>query len=310
MQKVVRDLGSYYLLSYYSSNTRLDGRFRRLRCEVRATVLSVRARPCYLAPTEAEARGVGRHRNSRRQPRLSRPTVTRALDALEPARVTFRRACRPWARDNQSGAIVELDAATASSLSLSGGTLRLTVTPEKAAGADADASSQSLVVGIEPGQRIIAVNATDRPLPPGRYTVRAELTARNARLPLQVSTVATVPAEHAEVGSGALASRRGPSTGLAYVNTADPRFRRTERLRVEVPLATVGFAGTGRILTRTGQPMPLVVSFSSRIDAQTKLRFGLADVTLSRLPKRVRSRTVAGKERPIEAVSSGFRIVP
>ena len=52
-------------------------------------------------------------------------------------------------------------------------------------------------------------------------------------------------------------SRRGPSTGLAYVGTADPRFRRTERLRVEVPLAGDGFTGTGRLLTREGSATPL-----------------------------------------------------
>ena len=92
--------------------------------------------------------------------------------------------------------------------------------------------------------------------------MRAELTPRNGRLPIQVTTFATVPAETAEVGTGALALRRGPSTGLAYIATADPRFRRTERLRLEVPLAGEGFTGTGRLLTREGQPMPLVVTYA------------------------------------------------
>ena len=76
-----------------------------------------------------------------------------------------------------------------------------------------------------------------------------------------MTTFATVPADAAEVGTGGLASRRGPSTGLAYVATADPRFRRTERLRLEVPLAGEGFTGTGRLLTREGQATPLIVSY-------------------------------------------------
>ncbi len=179
------------------------------------------------------------------------------------------------------------------------------------AGAESDAASQTLVVSIEPGQRSIAVNATEQPLPPGRYTVRAELTARNTRLPLQVATFATVPEERAEVGSGALASRRGPSTGLAYVGTADPRFRRTERLRAEVPLAADGFTGTGRILTRTGQPTPLVVSYSSRIDAQTMMRSGVADVTLSALAEGEYVLELSlVKNGTTDVVSYGFRIVP
>ena len=62
--------------------------------------------------------------------------------------------------------------------------------------------------------------------------------------------------------------------------TADPRFRRTERLRIEVPLAEPATEATGRMLTREGQPMPLVVTYSSRVDEATQLRLGVADVTL------------------------------
>ena len=313
MQKVFRDLGSYYLLSYYSTNTRLDGRFRRLRVEVKRDGLSVRARPGYLAPTEAEARGGGAAIDRIAAAAGSPPpTVARALDALAPARGNLPARVQAVGARQSIRAIVELDAATAKQPEwMSGGTLRLTVTPEKAAGTEAAAGSQSLVVGIEPGQRSVAVAAADRPLQPGRYAVRAELTARNSRLPLQVATFATVPEEAAEVGSGALAWRRGPSTGLAYVATADPRFRRVERLRVEVPLAADGFSGTGRILTRTGQPMPLVVSFSSRIDAQMMLRFGVADVTLSALAEGEYVLELSlVKNGATEVVSYGFRMIP
>ena len=65
--------------------------------------------------------------------------------------------------------------------------------------------------------------------------------------------------------------------------TADPRFRRTERLRLEVPLASEGFTGTGRLLTREGQATPLIVAFSMRTDEATKQQFGVADVTLAPL---------------------------
>ena len=128
---------------------------------------------------------------------------------------------------------------------LSGGTLRLTFEPERTAGSTTTAQSHTQTIAIEPGQRSIVIPGSERPLTAGRYAVRAELTARNGRLPIQVTTFATVPADAAEVGTGGLAARRGPSTGLAYVATADPRFRRTERLRLEVPLADAGFAGAG-----------------------------------------------------------------
>ena len=120
-----------------------------------------------------------------------------------------------------------------------------------------------------------------------------------------------MPAETAEVGTGALASRRGPSTGLAYVATADPRFRRTERLRVEVPLAGDGFSGTGRLLTRDGQPTALVVSFTNRTDATTKQQFGVADVTLAPLAEGEYVLELSlTKNGTTEIVLYGFRIVP
>ena len=48
MQKIFADVGSYYLMSYYSTNQKLDGRFRRIRVEVKRDDVSVRARPGYL----------------------------------------------------------------------------------------------------------------------------------------------------------------------------------------------------------------------------------------------------------------------
>jgi hypothetical protein len=188
--------------------------------------------------------------------------------------------------------------------------LRLTFEPERVTGSSSVAQPQTLTKAIDPGQRSIVISGSEQPLAAGRYAVRAELTPRNGRLPLQVTTFATVPAEAAEVGTGGLAARRGPSTGLVYVATADPRFRRTERLRLEVPLASEGFTGTGRLLTRDGQATQLVVAFSARTDEATKQQFGVADVTLAPLAEGEYvvelSLTKAGKT---ETVTYGFRIV-
>ena len=120
-----------------------------------------------------------------------------------------------------------------------------------------------------------------------------------------------MPPEAVEVGTGLLALRRGPSTGLAYIATADPRFRRTERLRVEVPLAAADYVGTARLLTRAGQPMPLVATYSTRVDASTNVTFGVADIVLAPLAEGdyvfEATLTKGGKS---EVVAYGFRIVP
>ncbi len=312
MQKVFADVGSYYLLSYYSTNPKLDGRFRRIRVEVKRPDTQVRARPGYLAPTEAEARAAGAAIDRAGAAKnATPPTVTRALDAIAPARGNLPVRVQAAGGRNSIRAIVELDVATAKQPEwISGGTLRMTIEPERTTGAAA-AGAQTITMAIEPGQRSISVNGPEQPLKPGRYSVRAELTPRNGRVPIQVTTFATVPLETAEVGTGALASRRGPSTGLAYIGTADPRFRRTERLRLEVPLAGEGFTATGRLLTREGSPMPLVVTYTARTDEVTQQRSGIADVTLAPLAAGEYVLEISiEKNGKSEVVSYGFRIIP
>ena len=309
MRRILSDLGSYYLLSYYSSNTRLDGRFRRIRVEVKRPDVEVRARPGYLAPTEEEARGAGvtpeRPASSRPAPP---PTVTRALDAITPGRGNLPVRIQASGARSSIRAVVELDAATIKLPEwISGGTLRLTIDPERGT----SAATQTVTAAIEPGQRSIPIAGTDAPLPPGRYSVRAELTPKAGRLPIQVTTFATVPAAAAEVGTGALALRRGPSTGLAYVATADPRFRRTERLRVEVPLMAEGYTGSARLLTREGQPLALAATYSTRVDEAKAQTLAVGDVTLAPLATGEYVFEVSlVKDGKTEVVTYGLRIIP
>lgn len=314
MKKAFTDVGSYYLLGYYSTNPKLDGKFRRIRVEVKRPDAHVRNRPGYLAPTESEARAAGAMiEKAGAKPSLP-PTVTRALDAIAPARGNLPMRIQAIGARNTIRAVIELDAVTAKQPEwIAGGTLKLTIEPERPAAGltSAPPASQVITLAIDPGQRSIVVNGSERPLTAGRYAVRAELLPRNSRVPIQMTTFTTVPAEASEVATGGLALRRGPSTGLAYVATADPRFRRTERLRLEVPLAGDGFTATGRLLTREGQAMPLIVGFSMRTDEATQQRFGVADLTLAPLAEGdyvlELSLTKGGKP---ELVSYGFRIVP
>ena len=310
MQKIFADVGSYYLLSYYSTNQKLDGRFRRIRVEVKREDVNVRARPGYLAPTEAEARAAGASLTSARGTNIPPPTVTRALDALAPARGNLPVRLQAAGAPGTIRAVVELDPATAKQPEwLSGGTLKVTFEPERGAATQGGAS-QTLTLAIEPGQRSIPIDGTDQPLAAGRYSVRAELTARGSRLPIQVTTFATVPADTVPVGTAALALRRGPSTGLAYIPTADPRFRRTERLRIEVPVASAGFTGTGRLLTREGKPLQVVVNVSAREDAKGQhLAVGEAVLAPLAAGEYVLELSLA-KDGKTEAVSYGFRLIP
>jgi VWFA-related protein len=298
--RVMADLNSYYLMSYYSTNAKMDGRFRKIAVRVKRPGVEVRARPGYLAPTEAEVLGA-----SITAPAGPAEGVKRALDALAPARGNLPVRLQAAGSRGHIRAVVELDPATAKQPEWAGGgTAKVSIEPEAAGGAKAT-PLQTVSVEFAGGQRSVSVDGFEATLPAGRYTVRAELTPRAGRLALNVSTPATVPEATALAGPDLLASRRGPSTGLAYVPTADQRFRRTERLRVELPLMTEGVAGIGRVLTREGQALPLVVTYSATATA------GIADVVLAPLTtgEYVLELTLT-RDATTASVTYGFRIVP
>jgi hypothetical protein len=167
-------------------------------------------------------------------------------------------------------------------------------------------------ITLEPGQRSFnleegAVGA----LQPGRYVVRLSLTPKGGMLPLQTSLDVTVPETGALLASSGMASRRGPSTGLQYVATADTRYKRTERVRFEVPRLSTEGTVSARLLNRSGQPLPLTVALSERVDDGSKTRYAVADVTLAPLAQGdyVLEITVE-KDGKTERAVYAFRIVP
>jgi hypothetical protein len=75
--------------------------------------------------------------------------------------------------------------------------------------------------------------------------------------------------------------RRGPSTGLKHLATADPRFQRNERVRLEMATALPGTA-TARLLDRVGNPLRVPVQIAERPDA-SGFRWIVADAVLAPL---------------------------
>ena len=100
--------------------------------------------------------------------------------------------------------------------------------------------------------------------------------------------------------------RRGPSTGPRYMATADPRFQRSERLRLEIPTGLEGPA-TARMLDRTGKPMQIAVIASDRRDDSNMFRWIVADATLAPLaPGEYAIEVSVGEATQV----TSFRIVP
>jgi hypothetical protein len=165
---------------------------------------------------------------------------------------------------------------------------------------DSDIVSQAKA-RIAPGTSSTIVQLVpDTPLAPGDYTmrVRSQTPAGSETMSMPVR----LPA--ASQASGAVFIRRGPSTGNKEMPTADLRFRRSERVRVEVPSAVD--VTSARLLDRTGKQIAAIpVTASTRTDADGT-RWATAELLLAPLgPGDYVVEVVAGDTRTMAA----FRIV-
>jgi VWFA-related protein len=311
LERVVQDIGAYYLLGYYSTNTKLDGRFRRLTVRVKRQGVDVRARPGYLAPSEAELAStrVDALMNGAKPGHTTiPPTISRALGQLAPTRGNVPLRLHTAGAPNQIWLTGEIDAATLKSADWQKGAQgRVIFQHDRGASPPIQAD-----LSLAPGQSVFSVTPpANVSLAPGRYVVRVELLPAGTSVPMQTTTEANIPAEDWLVGGTGLALRRGPATGLAYMATADARFRRTERIRLEVPRASGDGTATARLLGRDGQPLNVALTVSERVDNATSQRFVVVDLMLAPLAQSdyVVEVTIAAGERK-ESATYAFRVIP
>jgi VWFA-related protein len=268
LRRIVDDLSSYYLMGYYTTNIKLDGRFRSITVRVKRPGAMVRARKGYRGYTTEE---LSRGGVSPAALEAGGGSATAAPATVAPpvvnfnARAQFRIRAAAWSRAGLSGGTVwivgELDQQTKRLPAWSRGVqAEITVT-----GSDnAQVASQRLE--IKPGESGFTVQLPDAGgMQSGDYTVRVRL-----RSPME-GELALIDTARISVKSppslgDAVMWRRGLSTGPQYLHTADPRFLRNERLRLELPTSSTESA-TARVIDRNGQTISVPVEVSSRPDA-------------------------------------------
>lgn len=307
MKRVADDLSEYYLLGYNSTNTALDGKFRKITVRVKRPGVQVRARRGYLAATKADlAPGA--------------PPVEPAVRLRESALASLGSMPTDLSLRVEGG--FDWTAGAAATLwavaELGESTARLS---EWQAGGEAQISVAA-VDGTVVAAGKAALSSTSRAfawrpegstLAPGEYLVRVSakpVAASTASVGGQVRVTLPVPDA---MKSGQLATprllRRGPTTGLNYLPTADARFRRVERLRLEVSIGGAGGPVTARLLDRRGQALAVPVVTSVRDDGGARTAVG--DATLASLaPGDYVLEVVIGDGAARQVVVSAIRIVP
>jgi hypothetical protein len=130
--------------------------------------------------------------------------------------------------------------------------------------------------------------------------VRTKVTPQGGGLPY----TDTIRLDEATSGR-ALLSRRGPSTGVRYVPTAVAQFGRTERVRIDVPVAAGTNAVSAEILDRTGKPINVPVHASTRVEGS--ITWATAELSLAPLAAGdYVVRLTAGSQ----SVATAFRLTP
>src|SRR5687767_10980864 len=266
LKRIADDLSSYYLLGYYSTNTKLDGRFRSITVRVKRPGVRVRARRGYRGRTAEELVSSA---GAAADP--ARDAVASALNRVAGlnARSTFRIRPSTWTRADGPSAVAgavwivgELDYRTRKELAWTAGAEAEVIV----VGVDGT-QILSRAIAIPAGAGTFAIQVPDNgALAPGDYAVNVRLRPESGSDLAMTDTVrVTVPDVAVPLGE-AVIWRRGPSTGPQYLRTADPRFQRNERLRLEMATAADASA-TARVLDKLGKPIQMPVQVTSRTDA-------------------------------------------
>jgi VWFA-related protein len=270
MRRISDDLTSYYLLGYYSSNSKLDGRYRKLKVRVKQPGVQVRAREGYRAATAAEVETARRAADA--PVPESKAAVTSAIGRLGRIRAETRFAINVATANGKVWVAGELRAVPGASDDFAeGATANIEVT-----GGSAPSTAS---VALKPGERTFLTAVDIPPGASGQLDVRARVTAAGGGSPFMDSLRVDAAPDTLQP----LLFRRGATTGNRLVPAADFLFSRTERLRVEFAAGPDLKPGSGRLLDRAGQPLQVPVTVGERTDAASGQRWITADLVLAPL---------------------------
>jgi len=269
LRRFAESLSTYYLLGYYSTNTKFDGGYRRLEVKVRQPGIRLKARRGYFAPTQEEIDALAAGRAAAEAPVAAETlAMSAALERL--AEVRHDRDLFIQASRVPGALIVSAELGVNARQSpgwAKGGELRLLIS----AGADQIAETRPLA----PLQSGVVLRV---PLGADAGEVRIDARARSASGSAADATAAVAPAGPGLLGD--VMSYRGLARAL--MPAADGRYRRTERATIEAPLADGAAAAGARVLDKQGNALKVPATARERVDA-AGTRWLVAEVTLAPL---------------------------
>jgi VWFA-related protein len=327
LRRVVSDLSSYYLLGYTSTNSKADGRYRAIKVRVKRPGVEVRSRRGYRAPSASEAAALVAAASAAAPIDPAVAAISKTLATLEgssrdvPLRVTVSPGY--WtppadaAKANPTGSepalwiLGEVDSKAKSGEDWSqGGDADVSI-----AGKDGSAIVQYRVPMPAGTSRFLTRfprTLEDVWLDPGAYSVRVRVTPASGGLPITETTRfdVTPPAGGSGLQVGQpIYIRRAAAAAASEAPTTDRRFRRTERIVVQISLSMPADAVSAELVNRSGKGMALPVA--AAVVEKDGVRWARAELALAPLAIGdyvIRITTEKGDQK-IQMLAP-FRIVP
>jgi VWFA-related protein len=277
MHRIADDLTSYYLLGYYTTNSKLDGQYRKITVKVKRPGVDVRARRGYRAAT-AEEVNAGRPAAAAAPVSEAARTANAALSRL--ARVPTGQGLAVNVTPVLDGSGSRITAVWVAGEVLGprdefgrGGALNIV---RQGGGAEGG------VIGtLKPGERSFLTKLTvDTPPANGARSVDIDVKVTPAGQATPLTQVVKVSIDPNALQP--MPFKRGLSTGNRLLPAASFEFSRTDRLQLQVPLTSGAKPGTGRFLDRTAQPLQIPVQVGEKTDEDGQ-RWLVADAVLAPL---------------------------
>jgi VWFA-related protein len=297
VSRINSDMTAYDIVTYRSTNNRLDGKFRSVTVRSLRAGVVIRTRRGYRAAGVDEVLGTGTS--------SSTGSAFGTVAAVTP-RANFRIRTATARPGDAAAAVVwvvgELDYRARREVTWTAGGIA-DITVVSADGQEVLATS----IDVPANAPAFTMRGPENGgLAPGEYAVRVRLRPNNQEgLPMVDTARLIVPKDLPALGDS-LIWRRGPSTGPQFVITADPRFQHSDRIRVEIPTSVSG-TPTARMLDRFGKPNQVPVIVTERPEPSTQFRWIVAEAVLAPLaPGDYAIETTVGNAKQVTA----FQLVP
>ncbi|MEO6223123.1 MAG: VWA domain-containing protein [Vicinamibacterales bacterium] len=227
LKKIANDMPSYYLLGYYTTNTKWDGRRREIKVRLKSTGKTVRARREYQAPSEKDMTAM--RAAAAAPPRPTGPTpIEHALNDLARLRTDADLHLQAAVRGGALAVAVEVSLETATAGHWFEGA-QVEVSATSGEGSAAAGATVTMAAQLKTGARGAEVRLPLAAGDDGPWQVRA-LVRRGSAVLEDRSRIGSEPASAFGLP---LLYRAASPPAAPYVPVADRQFQRNERLRAE-----------------------------------------------------------------------------